>query len=63
MFDGASLRFANQASGPVSTFTLGARETGTFVRIEYPALMSNPRVTALLVNGERPLWKFGNVDN
>jgi hypothetical protein len=40
----ASERYASGASGDVTAFTEGARPTGVFNTVEYPALQNNPNV-------------------
>ena len=47
-----SLRFAQNASGNVSAFVEGARSEGVFTRIEYPALLDNPRITDIVFSPE-----------
>lgn len=49
VWEGASKRFALEASGRVTCFVDGARAKGTFRRAEFPALLANSQVSH--VNG------------
>ncbi len=46
-----SQRYAASASGNVVGFVQGARPTGIFNTVEYPALLNNPSVTNVITNG------------